>query len=109
MPPASNRIEATTEPEEPSAEAASAAPASRAAKGSLQAWLPLGITMLLMPALAYAMTTFVLLPRLQKGLGVAGTTSAATDSGGDHHSNGSGLAKKESVTMNKLLVNVAGT
>src|ERR1041385_5810183 len=109
MPPAPNRIEATTEPEEPSAEVASSAPASRAAKGSLQAWLPLGVTLLVMPALAYAMTTFVLLPRLQKGLGVSGASAAATDSGGDHKSSGPGLAKKESVTMNKLLVNVAGT
>ncbi|HEX4343109.1 MAG TPA: flagellar basal body-associated FliL family protein [Verrucomicrobiae bacterium] len=78
-----------------------------AASGGIKAWLPLIVIILLMPALAYAMTTFVLLPRLQKGLGITpvATTkaAAATDKKADPN------AKRETIVMNKLLVNVAGT
>ncbi len=69
------------------------------------AWLPLIITVLLMPALAYAMTTFVLLPRIQSGLGI---TAPAAGTVAKAKANAPG-AKKITVTMNKLLVNVAGT
>src|SRR5262249_54402481 len=64
--------------------------------------------------LAYAMTTFVLVPKLKKGLGVP-TVAEARESGGGGESGGAKskkegpAAKKESVAMNKLLVNVAGT
>jgi flagellar FliL protein len=73
--------------------------------GGFKAWLPLLITVIAMPLLAYSMTSFVLLPKLQKGLGI--TPVAAKEAGGKK---GSGAAaKKESYIMNKLLVNVAGT
>ena len=91
--------EAPAAPDDPPA--AAPAPADR-----FKAWLPLLITVLVMPLLAYAMTTCVLLPRLQKGLGIA----AAPASGQTAETGpGSGSAKRESVAMNKLLVNVAGT
>ena len=73
--------------------------------GGFKAWLPLIITILLMPALAYAMTVFVLLPRIQTGLGI---TAPAGESGAKAKINAPG-AKKFTVAMNKLLVNVAGT
>jgi flagellar basal body-associated protein FliL len=70
----------------------------------LNPWLPLGITVVLMPVLAYMMTTFVLVPRLQNSLGLA--VSAAMDPGEKK----AGLtAKKQSFMMTKLLVNVHGT
>jgi flagellar protein FliL len=54
--------------------------------------------------LAYLTTTLVLLPRLQKSL------SAAAPAAGESAGKNSGTpARKESVAMNKLLVNVAGT
>jgi flagellar FliL protein len=67
--------------------------------GALRAWLPLVITVLAMPVLAYAMTTFVLVPKLRSSLAAAG------ESGDGRVAEG----KKQSLTMNKLLVNVAGT
>ncbi|MCX7866920.1 flagellar basal body-associated FliL family protein [Limisphaera sp. VF-2] len=77
-----------------------------AAGGGLKTWLPLIVVVVLMPVLAYAMTTFVLVPQLQKSLGLQ---PAATE----HGSSTGKSAKKEgprvSVSMNKLLVNVAGT
>ena len=81
--------------------AASAPPA----RGGAGAWLPLIITMLLMPALAFGVAQYVILPQLQKGLGLKAATGAAA-SGSKKDATGS---KQESVVMNKLLVNVADT
>jgi flagellar FliL protein len=101
MPPI--RTDPTARPDE----AAPAAPAparARFAAGRFTAWLPLLLTVLLMPVLAYAMTTFVLLPRLQQGLSVAAAGNPEVDARKTASGN-----RKESVMMNKLLVNVAGT
>ena len=89
-------------------EAAAAAETPAAAPktgGAFKAWLPLIITILLMPALAYGMTVFVLLPRIQSGLGV---TTPVAESGAKPKAGAPG-AKKVTVAINKLLVNVAGT
>ena len=59
-----------------------------------------------MPGLAYAMANFILLPRLQKGLGI---TVQARETAHGKDAKAAAEEKKESVTMNKLLVNVAGT
>jgi flagellar FliL protein len=75
--------------------------------GGFMAWLPLIITVLLMPALAYAMTTLVLVPRLQKGLALSPAGAAAA--GAQSRSSSSSSGRQQSVMMNKLLVNVAGT
>jgi len=76
--------------------------------GGFKAWLPLIITVVLMPVLAFGMTRYVLLPQLQKGIGMAG--------GGEVPADGKASGKKiaadvkhESVVMGKLLVNVSGT
>jgi len=85
---------------EPAAEAAPAAPS-----GGLKNWLPLIIAVVLMPALAFGMTKFVIVPQLQKSLGIKepaeGVSGAKAKAGTD--------AKKISVPFNKLLVNIAGT
>ncbi len=73
--------------------------------GGFTAWLPLIATIVLMPALAYGMTIFVLLPRIQTGLGM---TAPAAESGAKVKTAAPG-AKKITVAINKLLVNVAGT
>jgi len=52
-------------------ESAEATPSAAKSGGSLGAWLPLIITLVTMPALAYAMTAFVLLPKMKKELTVA--------------------------------------
>lgn len=113
------------------AEGAAAAPG--AAAPAWQAWLPLIVAVVLMPVLAFALTSFVLVPRLQKALanpaGAAEPVHAAEAKAGGHgaakaeaksggHGGGHGAEKegaettaggKQTATLNKLLVNVAGT
>jgi flagellar FliL protein len=97
MPEDDNKEEAAEKP----------APAATAPSGGFKAWLPLIITMMFMPALAFGVAQFVILPQLQKGLGIKSTV-ASSGSTGESKKEGSG-AKQESVLMSKMLVNVAGT
>jgi flagellar FliL protein len=82
-----------------------AATPKAAASGGFKVWLPLIVTVLLMPALAFGVAQFVILPQLQKGLGIK---SAGGDTSGGSKKEAVG-SKDESVVMNKLLVNVADT
>ena len=95
-------------PEEGAAPAAPAAETPAGGGGGFKAWLPLIVTVVIMPVLAYGMTRFVLLPKLQKGLGI---TAAAREEAvtATKPAKEDTSAKKESVPLNKLLVNVAGT
>ena len=106
MPAPANRTEGA--PAEDAAETPQATGNAAASSGGIKAWLPLIIMVLLMPALAYAMTSFVIVPKLKKGLG-GSTASAATVEPGAKPKKEGTTTKKESVPMNKLLVNVAGT
>lgn len=87
--------------------------AAPAASGGAKGWLPLIVMIVLMPVLAFVMTNFVILPKLQKGLGGGSTTATASaasgEAGAKSKKEGAAAAKKESVAVNKLLVNVAGT
>ena len=85
-----------------------AAPAP-APGGGFKAWLPLIITILIMPALAFGVAQFVILPQLQKGLGIKAAVAPAGSSTASPSKKESPSAKQEIVLMNKLLVNVAGT
>jgi flagellar FliL protein len=106
---AANRTESTESADETAPSESAAAAAAPAASGGAKAWMPLILMVVLMPALAYVMTTFVLLPKLKKGLGVP-TVAEARESGSESGAKPKAAAgKKESVAMNKLLVNVAGT
>ena len=102
----------------PEAGAAAAAPAAKA--GGLGAWLPLAAVLVLMPALAYATTMFLILPKLQKSLGQpAAAEPAAAEAekaeksekhGGEEKSGKEGGGKvKSTVQLTKVLVNVAGS
>jgi len=73
------------------AKGAEAKPAAEAGakKGGLGAWLPLIAALVLMPAIAYAMTTFVLVPKLKKSL------SAETEEPAVAASSSHGKAKAE--------------
>jgi flagellar FliL protein len=90
---------------------ASAAPAPKGEHtGSWRAWLPLLVAIAAMPLLAYAVTTFVLVPHLQKALRGTGTAPAQTEaSASKEGAPAPASARRESVPLNKLLVNVAGT
>jgi len=107
-----------------------------AASGGLMAWLPLGLNILLMPALAFAMTKFVLLPRMMPSTEVAHAEEADAHGEADPHkpadshkaadSHKGAAESKESETSHKdpkskgkskfsaplsskILVNVSGT
>jgi flagellar FliL protein len=101
-----NRIDPAPQQDEAAppapAEAAAAAPVS----GGFKSWLPLIVSVVLMPLVAYAMTEFLLLPQLKKGLGMT-TAPALTVKAKE--SKPSADAKREIIPLNKLLVNVAGT
>lgn len=76
--------------------------------GGVKSWLPLLVSILLMPVLAFGVAQFVILPQLQKGLGIKGSAPAVSvkkETAASKTAN----AKTESVVMNKLLVNVADT
>jgi flagellar FliL protein len=82
------------------------APPPAPKSGGFTAWLPLIITMLLMPALAFGVAQYVILPQLQKGLGIKATASTSSSPEAKKESPG---VKEEDVLMSKMLVNVAGT
>lgn len=95
-----HRYEPTAGPDD------TAAPApAQTTSGGLKAWLPLIITFLAMPALAYVMTAYVLVPRLQAGLGITKVEAAEIQGGRKAAVPG----RKATVMLNRLLVNVAGT
>jgi flagellar protein FliL len=94
------------------AEAKPAAPPS----GGLKPWLPLIIAVVTMPLLAFAMTRFVLLPKMQRAAGSAQAQAAAEPASTAESSSATETPKegapggtKVMVPMTKLLVNVAGT
>jgi flagellar FliL protein len=100
---------ASAEAEAPGAPAAVAAP-----QGGIKAWLPLIITVLLMPALAFATTKFVLVPQMKKSLGAATAPAApapenAASGETKDAPTGEGAKTKVKIPMTKILVNVAGT
>jgi len=80
--------------------AAEAAPAPKG--GGMKSWLPLILAVALMPALAFGMTKFVIVPELQTSLGIKPAADGSKSKTGPD-------AKKVSVPLNKLLVNIAGT
>lgn len=105
-----------------------------AKSGGIKDWLPLIVTMTVMPLLAYGLTSFVLVPQLQAKLGSAGDAHAEDPGHGDSHgakkdaghgakagghgkssdSHGGGHGDEgeggtNMATVKKVLVNVKGT
>jgi flagellar basal body-associated protein FliL len=101
--------------------------------GGLMAWLPLIVTVVTMPALAYVMTAFVLAPKLQRAIAsqtadattpdkaapAAAPAPAAEAKSGEDSSEGaakapaavtnSGEPGKVPVQLGKVLVNISGS
>jgi flagellar FliL protein len=96
-------------------EAASApAGAAASAPAGMKAWLPLIITIVAMPALAFATTKFFLLPQMKKALAQdTGAAPAAADGAAAADSKDGAAPDptkiKPKVKLPKILVNVAGT
>jgi len=94
---------------------------SPAAAGGFKAWLPLLLVVLLMPALAYVMTDFVLLPKLQKSLGLEAVSAregghaqpadapGAQPAGAGASQNAKSRAPRIRVPLSKIIVNVQGS
>ncbi|HWD18211.1 MAG TPA: flagellar basal body-associated FliL family protein [Verrucomicrobiae bacterium] len=91
--------------------ASGAAPA--AASGGIKSWLPLIITIVSMPALAYATTKFVLVPQMKKSLAAATGATETPAPGAPAETKDGAPAEpakgKVKIPMSKILVNVAGT
>ena len=93
-------------------EAPEAAVQKPASSGNFKVWLPLLATVVAMPALAYATTQFLLLPKIKHSMAqYASATPAATpaESGKDGHAGVKPGKLKVMVPLPKILVNVAGT
>jgi flagellar FliL protein len=105
---ADRTIEARNGRQEEAAAPESAAPPAKAGPLS-NPWLPLIITVVIMPALAFAMTRYVLVPQMRKALlrpVAAQAESTGTNAAGPGGAEGT---VKVTVPLSKILVNVAGT
>lgn len=68
-----------------------AAPAGSTGGGGLSAWMPVIAVVVLVPALSYAMSMFVIAPQLEKRFAVA--SQAAASEGGAHGESGGAAGK----------------
>ncbi|HEV7927400.1 MAG TPA: flagellar basal body-associated FliL family protein [Verrucomicrobiae bacterium] len=95
--------------EEAAAEETPSAPA--AAAPASNPWIPLIITAVVMPALAFATTRYVLVPQMKQALTKSMAAAPADTTGAATAATPSAPEGKVKITvqMNKILVNVAGT
>ena len=103
---AANRLDNARQTEDPIQNGAgqgAAAPAP--AGGGFKSWLPLLANIVLMPAIAYALTTYVLIPKL----GGAQAAAAPHEEGHGAPENPGTGSKITASLSGKILVNVAGT
>jgi flagellar FliL protein len=100
------------------ADAATEAPAGSSVASLLKAWLPATLAIVLAPAASFAVSEFVLLPRLQKKLAEptaaarADNAAPAGESGeGKHGKEGKGEGKEGGANyeFTNVVVNLAGT
>lgn len=98
------------------AEAGAASPAAQSS-GGLKPWLPLAVAVVIMPLLAFAITRFVLIPKMEKTIIARARSEASSDTSTESAAapveteTDKTLAGKAKPTaaLTKLLVNVAGT
>jgi flagellar FliL protein len=105
-------------------DAAPAAPAAAAVGGGFKAMLPLMLTVVLMPVLAFAMTQFILVPKLQQAITASAATidpggegeeseaaGAETQTGGHGETGAAPIPKgaKATVSLSKIITNVGDT
>jgi flagellar FliL protein len=106
--PTAREAEPDVQPEEaPDA----AAPKARTA-GGFKAWLPLLVTVAVMPALSFATVQFLLVPKMKKAFAQPAAASTTEAPGKDAAAGARGAKPgkiKVTVPLPKILVNVAGT
>ncbi|MGC8744148.1 MAG: flagellar basal body-associated FliL family protein [Verrucomicrobiia bacterium] len=78
--------------------------------GFLQNWLPVIVTVVAMPVFAYITTMYVMLPKIEKSLGVSASSSGAKEGekGEANASEKDGKAK-QTYQLSKIIVNVSGS
>jgi flagellar FliL protein len=119
-----NRMDTGKGDEEKTAATAAPSAPAQGGGGGIAAWLPLVLAVVLMPVVAYVITSSILVPQLRKGIS-GGTQAAAPAQGhgehggeegggeaaasGGHGGEAAAPSGRQTVTMNKMLVNVAGT
>jgi flagellar basal body-associated protein FliL len=101
-----------------------AAPAPQTGPGGMQAWLPLIVSVVLMPVLAYGLTMFVLIPKLRTELAKGGGATEEVQArepasekpahgGGGEKGGGGGKEApgklKNKAVISKVIVNVSGS
>src|SRR5579862_6476983 len=97
------------------APAEEASPAAEAVKApsSRKAWLPLIVTVVTMPLLAWTTTRFVLVPQMKRAFAIPDAAPAAAKEGAKEGASGDAAkatgTAKVTVPLSKILVNVAGT
>jgi flagellar basal body-associated protein FliL len=97
-------------PESQREEAAEASAAKTGASGAFHAWLPLLATVLAMPALAYATTQFILLPKIKQAMTQSAGAGDSSASSKDKESVAATNSKdKVLFPFPKITVNVAGS
>jgi flagellar basal body-associated protein FliL len=110
--PVAREVAPELRPDE-AAEAAEAPARKPAPAGGFGAWLPLLATVVVMPALAYAATQFILLPKIKQAMtqGAAANADApaAAPKEKDAASSPAGGKGKVLAPLPKILVNVAGS
>ena len=82
------------------------------AAGGMAAWLPLIVSVVVMTAVSFGLTQFVILPQIKKGIGGPAAAAAPEAKGAEAKPKSKKeqeAAKREHVVMNKLLVNVSGS
>ena len=102
------------EPEVQPDEASPAAAPKAASAGGFKTWLPLLATVVAMPALAYATTQFILLPKIKQAMTQGAAASADEPAGAAPKAKDAAPAvaagkEKFLVPLPKILVNVAGS
>ena len=108
--PVAREVEPEIQPDEASAAAAQ----KTASAGVFHTWLPLLATVLTMPALAYATTQFILLPKIKQAMVQAAAPGADETPGTASKDKDAGAASATGkdpvlVPLPKILVNVAGS
>lgn len=117
-----NRMDTGKGDEEKAAATTAPAAPAQGGGGGIAAWLPLVLALVLMPVVAYVITSSILVPQLRKGISGTPQTAAPAGGHGEHGEEGGEAAAsgghggeaaapsgRQTVTMNKMLVNVAGT
>lgn len=110
---AANRMEGVTAANGTQLESTDNPAPAAAASGGFKAWLPLIANLVLMPVLAYVMTVFVLLPKMNAAHPAGhGAEEGVTAGESGVSATGRDASAKNKVNVplsNKVLVNVSGT